>query len=109
MSLSVCPADTVQASVEKVWELLMHPVDYDHFWDMTVERVEPEGPARLGQKFVWSSRALCRRWRIDGEIQEVDAQRHHILFRLTLPLGLISSNRIMCARIDEHSCTLRYG
>jgi hypothetical protein len=109
MVLNVCPADTVRAPVERVWELLMQPAEYGRFWDMTVERVEPEGPATVGQTFAGWSRALCRRWRIAGEIQEVDAQRHQILFRLTLPFGLLSSNRIMCARIDEQSCTVRYG
>jgi hypothetical protein len=52
---------------------------------------------------------LGLRWRIDGQIQEVDAQCHEILFHVSLPWGLLSSNRIMCARIDDHSCTLRYG
>jgi uncharacterized protein YndB with AHSA1/START domain len=109
MTLNVCPADTVRAPVERVWELLMQPAKYGRFWDLQVERVEPEGPAKVGQKFVGWTRALCRHWRIDGEIQEVDTQRHQILFRMSLPFGLISSNRIMCARIDEQCCTLRYG
>ena len=109
MTLSVCPADTVRAPVERVWELLMQPANYGSFWDLTVERVEPEGPAVVGQKFVGWSRALCRRWRVSGEIQEVDAQRHHILFRMSLPFGIVSSNRVMCARIDARSCMLRYG
>jgi hypothetical protein len=109
MTLSICPADTVRAPVERVWELLMQLAGYGRFWDLTVERVEPEGPATVGQKFAGRTRALCRRWRIAGEIQEVDAQRLQILFRVALPLGLISSNRIMCARIDEQNCTVRYG
>ncbi len=45
MAVIVCPADRVQAPVELVWELLMHPAGYGRFWDLTVERVEPEGPA----------------------------------------------------------------
>jgi hypothetical protein len=109
MTLNVCPADTVHAPVECVWELLMHPAGYGRFWDLTVERVEPEGPATVGQKFVGWSRALCKRWRLEGDIQEVDAERHHILFRMTLPLGLVSANSIMCAPLDAHSCTVRYG
>jgi hypothetical protein len=41
---------------------------------MTLERVEPEGPAAVGQGiFAWT---LCRRLRIDGEILEVDVVRH---------------------------------
>jgi uncharacterized protein YndB with AHSA1/START domain len=109
MTLNVCPADTVHVPIERVWELLMQPAGYGRFWDLTVERVEPEGLAVVGQKFVGWSRALCRRWRIDGEIQEVDAERHHILFRMSLPFGVVGNNRIVCAWIDEQSCTLRYG
>jgi hypothetical protein len=109
MALNVCPADTVHVPLERVWELLMQPAGYGRFWDLTVERVEPEGPAAAGQKLVGWSRALARRWRIDGEIQEVDAQRHHILFRMSLPFGIISSNRIVCVPIDGQSCTVRYG
>jgi hypothetical protein len=110
MTLNVCPADTVQAPVEKVWELLMQPADYGQFWEWQVERVEPAGPATVGQKiFGWTPKVLGWRWRIDGEIQEVDTQRHEILFRVSLMWGLLSSNRIMCARIDDHHCTLRYG
>ena len=108
MSLNVCPFDTVQAPVERVWELLMRPAEYGRFWDWTVERVEPVGPASVGQKIFGRGRGLGRPLRIDGEIQEMDAQRHQIQFRMSM-LGLLSSNRIMCARIDDHRCTLRYG
>lgn len=107
MSVNVCPADRVQAPVEVVWELLMHPAGYGGFWDMTVERVEPEGPAAVGQRFfAWT---LCRRLRIDGEILEVDAVRHAIRFHTTLPFGLVSDNRIACSPIDAGSCMVRYG
>ena len=78
MLVTKAPADTVRAAVERVWELLMQPAGYGRFRNVTVERVEPDGPAAVGQKFVGWTRALCRRWRIDSEIQEVDAQRHYI-------------------------------
>src|ERR1017187_3621806 len=94
MAVNVCPADRVQAPVEAVWELLMHPAGYGGFWEMTVERVEPEGPAAVGQRFfAWT---LCRRLRIDGEILEVDAVRHALRFHTTLPFGLVGDNRITC-------------
>jgi uncharacterized protein YndB with AHSA1/START domain len=109
MSLNVCPADTVQAPMERVWELLMQPAGYGRFWDLTVERVEPEGPAVVGQTFVGWSRAFGRRWRIDGDIREVDAGRHQIQFRTSLPFGVVGNNRIVCTPIDQQRCTLRFG
>jgi uncharacterized protein YndB with AHSA1/START domain len=109
MTLSVCPADTGCAPVERVWELLMQPAGYGRFWDMTVERVEPEGPAAVGQNLVGWSRAMGWRWRIDGEIQEVDAEQHQIVFRTALPFRVVGSNRIIRTPIDRHSCMLRFG
>ncbi len=109
MTLNVCPADTVHAPTERVWGLLMQPAGYGRFWDLTVERVEPQGPVVVGQKIADWSRALAKLWQVEGEIQEVDAERHHILFRMSLPLGIVSYNRIMCMPIDDHSCIVRYG
>jgi hypothetical protein len=107
MSVNVCPADRVHAPVEIIWDLLMHPAEYGQFWDMTVERVEPEGPAAVGQRIFAS--LLCRRLRIDGEVLEVDPVRHAIRFRMALPFGLVGDNRISCSPIDAGSCMLRYG
>jgi hypothetical protein len=109
MAVSVCPADQVHAPVEIVWELLLRPEGYGRFFDLTVERVEPDGPAAVGQKFAGWTRALCWRWRIDGEVLEVDAERHQIRFRTSLPLGVIGDNRIVCTPIDDRNCTLRFG
>ena len=109
MAVSVCPGDRAQAPVEIVWGLLMRPAEYGHFWDMTVERVDPEGAAVPGQKFTAWTSALCRRWPIAGEILEVDAARHHIRFRTSLPFGVVGDNRISCTPIDDRSCLIRFG
>lgn len=109
MAVNVCPADRVQAPVEVVWELLAHPAAYGGFLDLTVERVEPAGPAAAGQRFVGWSRALCRRWRVEGEVVEVDAARHTIRFRTSLPLGIVGDNHLSCTPVDATSCILRFG
>jgi hypothetical protein len=99
----------VQAPAERVWELLMNPFGYGEFWDLTIERLEPSGPATTGQKFVGVTRGLCREWEIVGEVVEVDVERRQIHFRTMLPLGLVGDNRISCTPIDAKSCVLRYG
>jgi hypothetical protein len=109
MAVNVCPADRAQAPVEVVWELLMHPAGYGRFLDLTVDRVVPEGLAAAGQQFSGWSRALCRRWRIDGEVLEVDTERHQIRFLTSLPFGIVGDNRILCTPLDDRSCTLRFG
>jgi hypothetical protein len=109
MTVNVCPADRVHAPVELVWELLTVPAGYGRFWDMTVERVVPEGPAAAGQRFFGWSQALFRRWRFDGEVLEVDSERHQIRIRTYLPLGIVGDNRILCTPLDDRSCNLRFG
>jgi len=109
MALSVCPADAAAAPVERVWALLMQPVQYGHFWDFTVEGVEPEGAAAAGQRFFGWTRAFGRRWRIEGEITEVNAAHHYVVFRMTLPLGVVSTNRIGAERMDDGRSLLRFG
>ena len=106
LSVNVCPVDRVQAPVEVVWELLMHPAGYGRFWDLTIERVEPEGPAAVGQRFIGRTRALCR---LEGEVLEVNTEQHQIRFRTTLPFGIVGDNRIACTAIDGGSCMVRYG
>jgi hypothetical protein len=109
MAVNVCPADRVQAPVEVVWELLAQPAGYGGFLDLTVERVEPAGRAAPGQMFAGWTRALCRRWQVEGEVLEADAERHLIRFRMSLPLGIVGDNHISCVRIDAESCMLRFG
>src|SRR5262245_38422270 len=109
MAVNVCPADRVEAPVEVVWEMLMHPAGYGEFLDLTVERVEPAGPAAPGQRFAGWTRALCRRWRIEGEVVGGDADRHQIQFRTSLPLGIVGDNRISCTPVDAGSCFLQFG
>lgn len=115
MVVNVCPADRVNAPVEIVWELLMRPAGYGGFWDLPIDRVEPAGLAVVGQKF--SGSKLCRRLRMEGEVLEVDAERHQIRFRTSMSLGIVGNNRlaivgdnrIVCTPIDAGSCMLRYG
>ena len=101
MTLNVCPADTVSAPVERVWALLTEPADYGRFFDLTVERVD-------GPKIVGSTRAFGKRWQIEGEIEDVDAARHQIRFRMSLPFGVIGINRIGCQPIDAGRCLVRF-
>ena len=63
----------------------------------------------VGQRFTGWSWALGRRWRFDGEVLEVDPDRRQIRFRMSLPLGIIGDNRLICTPIDGRSCTLRFG
>jgi Polyketide cyclase / dehydrase and lipid transport len=107
--VSVCPAESVRAPVAVVWGLLMDPAGYGGFLDLTVERVEPAGPAIAGQRFAGWTRAMCRRWQVEGEVVEVDPVRHRIRFRTALPLGIVGDNHLSCTPAGADNCILRFG
>jgi hypothetical protein len=52
MSLNVCPATTIAAPIEYVWELISNLTRYSEWADARIERIVPEGPAIPGQVLV---------------------------------------------------------
>ncbi len=109
MSVSVCPAATVAAPVEQVWALLMQPETYDQWWDIHIERVTLPGPAAPGQVVSGWSKALGRRWPVSMAIESMNAEKHQMLLKTTLPLGIVVHNQISCARVDAASCRVQFG
>lgn len=109
MSIDTCPADFINASVEKVWALLAHPSRYDGWWDAHTTHIDPEGPAVAGQTIHGWTRGLGKRWPVRVQIEAVVADRHQIRFRSWLPLGISAINHISCAAIDMSRCRVQYG
>ncbi len=109
MAVNGCPADQVQAPVDVVWALLMNPAGYGRFLAVTIEHVEPGGPAVVGQGFTGWTRALLRRWEVTGKIVAVDTDKHRIQFCTALPLGIMGDNVISRSPIDPKNSFLRFG
>ncbi len=109
MSLSVCPAAIVEAPVEIVWENLAHPWRYSSWADGQVERVEPDGPACVGQTVYLHSKALGRSWFIVFHVEKVDHVKHQLGLYAIMPLGIKMRPHIACTRISETSCRVQYG
>ncbi len=109
MPVSVCPAAVVAAPLEEVWALLMQPERYGEWWDIHTERVTPPGPAAPGQVVTGWSKALGRKWNVGITIESMDVQRHRMLLKTTLPLGIVVHNQIICAQVDATSCHIQFG
>ena len=109
MPVSVCPAAVVAASVETVWALLMQPETYDQWWDMQTELVIPPGPAAPSQVVSGWSKALGRKWPVSIAIESMNVEKHQMLLRTTLPLGIVVQNQITCASVNDASCRVQFG
>jgi hypothetical protein len=90
MGFTVCPATSVAAPVECVWELLVEPSRYDEWWDARIERIEPEGSATPGQLLSGKTTAFGRKWDVTLRVEAVHAEKHQIQLHVTLPLGTIN-------------------
>lgn len=97
--LSACPAATVAAPIEIVWDLLTTPAGYETWVNAQVERVAPTGPACAGQEVVLRGRAAGRPWTMRVTIERVDAEAGTFAFRAELPLGVRLKERISCAAV----------
>ena len=111
MGLTVCPADVVAAPVEVVWENLVQWERYAEWFDRSVqaERIEPEGPATVGQTIYFGGRALGRTWHFTFKVEEVDPERHQLGLHAFFPLGLQMKPHISCTPIDAATCRVQYG
>ncbi|HEX8995448.1 MAG TPA: SRPBCC family protein [Ktedonobacterales bacterium] len=109
MGLSVCPAATVAAPVERVWELLSEPTLYDEWWDARTERITPEGKAAPGQMLYAKTSALGRQWDVTLRVEAVNPEKHQIQLNIGLPLGSVNHATITCHALDAATSRVQFG
>jgi hypothetical protein len=109
MGVSVCPADTVEAPVEVVWEIMTQPAYYSTWADARLEHIEPNAPAVEGQVIHFTSRALGRTWPFVFTVQKVNAEKHQLDLSAIFPLGIRMQPHISCTPLSATTSLLRYG
>jgi hypothetical protein len=109
MTLTVCPAAVVAAPVEVVWGNLVHWERYSEWADVQVERLEPEGPAIVGQTIYFTGKAFGRTLRFIFKIEAINPERHQLDLHAFFPLGLQEIPHIACNPIDATTCRVQYG
>lgn len=109
MAVETCPADVVNASVDKVWSLLAQPSEYDRWWEAHTARIDPDGPASPGQTVHAGAKGLGKRWTFTLQVEAVAPEKHQIRFRTMLPLGISGINQITCTALGPSTCRVQYG
>lgn len=109
MGLTVCPAAVVAAPVEVVWGNL---VQWERWpkWrnDVQVERIEPVGPATVGQTISFAGKVLGRTLHFIFKVEEVNPERYQLGLHGFLLLGLQGKAHISCTPIDATTCRVQY-
>jgi hypothetical protein len=109
MGVKVCPIALVAAPVEVVWANLVQWERYFEWADVRVERVEPEGPATLGQTVIFAGKALGRTLRFTFNVTAVDPEKYQIELHAFFPLGLEEKAHIAVDSLDATTCRVAYG
>jgi hypothetical protein len=109
VALSVCPAATCRAPVERVWSLLADPQVYGSWSDAVVEGVLPPGPAHPGQQVLLRAPARGRLFPVRFLIEQVDPVHKVLQLRARFPLGLELRSRISVTAVDDASSRIQYG
>lgn len=109
MSFTVCPAAIIAAPVEVVWANLVQWERYSEWADVQVERVEPAGPATVGQIITFAGKVIGQTLRFRFKVEAVDPERRQLGVHAFFPFGLQEKPHVACAAIDATTCRVQYG
>ena len=109
MILSICPSDIVEAPLETVWALLTNARGWGDFFDAEVLSVEPDGPARAGQRMRLASGRWPFRFRLLFEFSAVDFERHNLRLEIRLPFGVVNHEALHVEPLSPTRCQVSYG
>jgi len=110
VAVTTCPIAVVHAPVERVWNLLSEPANYDQWWDAQTRAIIPPGPAHPGQRIHAQTKALGRQWNvINIVVEHIDHAQRMIDLTTRLPLGITVHNHITCVPLDAATCRVSFG
>jgi uncharacterized protein YndB with AHSA1/START domain len=75
MTVTICPAATIKAPIERVWSLLMDPRKWTDWSTARLEAAKPDGPLQAGQRLYFSSPAFGKRWHAVTSVTSVAVER----------------------------------
>ncbi len=109
MGLTVCPAAVVAAPVELVWENLVLWERYADWADVQAERLDPEGPAAVGQTVYFTGKAFGRTARFHFKVEAPEPEKRQIGLHACLPFRTQEKSHVTCAPTDATTCRVQYG
>lgn len=101
--MEVCPTETINATVEHIWELLTDPRRFARWSDARLE----EGPARpvsTGDHFVLKKRGM----RIRIEVLSATPLQRLGLF-IHLPFGIVNHEQVQLTQLSGTACRVTFN
>ena len=105
MSVNVCPIAIINAPLERVWNFLSEPANYDLWWDAKTQSILPEGHAQAGQRV----HAKAGGFNIFLTVDAVDESKHKIDFTTKFPFGITGFNHLTCSALTHATTQVSFG
>jgi ligand-binding SRPBCC domain-containing protein len=109
MTVTVCPAATINAPIERVWSLLMDPRRWTDWSTARLEAAKPDGPLHAGQRLYFSSRAFGRRWHAVTTVTSVAVERHNLDVDVSAPFGIVNHEHLSLVSLPDRRTHVQFG
>jgi ligand-binding SRPBCC domain-containing protein len=109
MTVTVCPAATINAPIERVWSLLMDPRKWTEWSTAELEAARPEGPLHAGQRLYFSSRAFGRRWHAITTVISVAVERRSLDVEVSVPFGIVNHEHLSLVSLADCRTHAQFG
>jgi hypothetical protein len=103
-----CPTELVNAPVDVVWRLLTNLSGWGDFYDVRVNRVDPVGPATVGQLMSGESGPRWLHVKVSFRFTNIDPTSHKLEFDVTLPFSVSVHEDLDCVPLDDGRCRVNY-
>ena len=109
MTITVCPAATINASMERVGSLPMDPQKWTEWSSARLEAAIPDGPLHVGQRLHFSSRALRRRWQAVTTVLGVAPEPHSLDVDVSVPFGIVNHEHVSVTGLPDGRTHVQFG
>jgi hypothetical protein len=103
-----CPTGVVNAPVEIVWRLLMHPEGWDDFYNVRITVADPAGLAVVGQTVFAESGPEFLHLKLQFRFTEIDALNYKLGFDARFPFGVTVREDMSCIPLGQQQCRVNY-
>jgi hypothetical protein len=108
MTYASCPTAVVNAPADTVWRLLTEPAGWGDCFDVRIARVEPAGPAAVGQRIYGESGPPWLHLKLEFECVAIDADRYRLMLNVRLPFGIMVREDLNCVPLQRNQCRVNY-
>ena len=109
MIVNVCPAATTNAPPDSVWNVIVATERLGEWTDATVVKVDPPGPAQIGQVITLVAPAFGLKFNVQIDVRDLDPQHRWIDLVAHLPFGVDNHEHLTLTQAPDGGTLVRFN